>query len=51
MGSVENNRRAVSHLKEAHTMYTEIHGVNHKDTKAISSSLKQWLKADKISES
>ncbi len=51
MGSVENNRRAVSHLKKAQTMYTEIHGVNHKDTKAISSSLKQWMKADKTIDS
>jgi tetratricopeptide (TPR) repeat protein len=49
MGSVDNNRRAVTHLKEAQMMYTEIHGVNHKDTRAISSSLKQWMKADKAS--
>jgi len=45
MGSADNNNRAISHLQEALTMYTELHGASHKDTKAINSSLKQWTKA------
>jgi len=51
MGSPENNGRAVYHLNEALEMYTKLHGANHKDTKAISASLKQWQKADKSSDS
>jgi tetratricopeptide (TPR) repeat protein len=46
MGGPENNLKATSHLKKSLDMYTALYGVDHKDTKAISSSLKQWLKAD-----
>lgn len=50
MGTHESNIRAVSHLEEALAMYTKLHGANHKDTKAIASSLKQWQIVDKASE-
>jgi tetratricopeptide (TPR) repeat protein len=50
MGSRENNMRAVSHLDEALSLYTKFHGANHKDTKAIEMSLKQWKIVDKSSE-
>jgi hypothetical protein len=46
MGGPENNSKATSHLQESLDMYTALYGVDHKDTKAIGSSLKQWLKAD-----
>jgi tetratricopeptide (TPR) repeat protein len=42
----ENNALAISHLSQALQMYTILHGVNHKDTKAIGSSLRQWQKID-----
>ena len=45
-GTSENNALAISHLSQALQMYTILHGVNHKDTKAIQSSLKQWQKTD-----
>ena len=38
-GTKENNTLAISHLSQALHMYTILHGVNHKDTKAIGSSL------------
>eukprot|EP00549_Striatella_unipunctata_P018752 CAMPEP_0118705416 /NCGR_PEP_ID=MMETSP0800-20121206/19855_1 /TAXON_ID=210618 ORGANISM="Striatella unipunctata, Strain CCMP2910" /NCGR_SAMPLE_ID=MMETSP0800 /ASSEMBLY_ACC=CAM_ASM_000638 /LENGTH=681 /DNA_ID=CAMNT_0006607567 /DNA_START=192 /DNA_END=2238 /DNA_ORIENTATION=- len=34
---------AVSHLRQALDMYTVLFGTEHKDTLAISASLKQWL--------
>lgn len=45
-GTKENNALAVSHLSQALQMYTILHGVGHKDTKAIGSSLRQWQKID-----
>ena len=45
-GTSENNALAISHLSQALQMYTSLHGANHKDTKAIESSLKQWQKTD-----
>merc|ERR1712070_273900 len=38
-GTKENNALAISHLSQALQMYTILHGANHKDTKAIGSSL------------
>jgi len=38
---------AVHHLKEALRMYKALYGPDHKDTVAISTSLKQWLAEDK----
>lgn len=46
IGGPENNEKAVSHLQKALEMYTDLYGIDHKDTKAINSSLKQWQKAD-----
>ena len=40
--TTEDNELAISHLREALEMYTNIHGQNHKDTRAIEASLKQW---------
>jgi len=37
---------SVSHLRQALDMYTSIFGPDHKDTTAISSSLRQWLAED-----
>ncbi|MGK3744085.1 MAG: tetratricopeptide (TPR) repeat protein, partial [Bacillariaceae sp.] len=37
---------SVSHLRQALEMYTSIFGPDHKDTAAISSSLRQWLAED-----
>eukprot|EP00536_Pseudo-nitzschia_multiseries_P004508 jgi/Psemu1/188278/e_gw1.75.26.1 len=37
---------SVSHLKQALEMYKAIFGPDHKDTAAISSSLRQWLAED-----
>jgi tetratricopeptide (TPR) repeat protein len=37
---------SVSHLQQALDMYTSIFGPKHKDTMAISSSLRQWLAED-----
>ena len=45
-GTKENNTLAISHLSQALHMYTILHGVNHKDTKAIGTSLIQWQKSD-----
>lgn len=45
-GTAENNVLAISHLSQALQMYTILHGVDHKDTRAIGSSLKQWQKTD-----
>ncbi len=45
-GTKENNALAISHLSQALQMYTILHGVNHKDTKAIGTSLRQWQKLD-----
>ena len=45
-GTKENNALAISHLSQALQMYTLLHGVNHKDTRAIGSSLRQWQKID-----
>ncbi len=45
-GTKENNALAISHLSQALQMYTILHGVSHKDTKAIGSSLRQWQKID-----
>ena len=40
--TVEDNKLAIVHLHEALEMYTELHGNNHKDTRAIAASLKHW---------
>mmetsp|Transcript_29395 Transcript_29395/g.85500 ORF Transcript_29395/g.85500 Transcript_29395/m.85500 type:complete len:1799 (-) Transcript_29395:77-5473(-) len=40
--TVEDNELAICHLREALEMYTNIHGQNHKDTRAIEASLKLW---------
>ena len=40
--TAEDNVLAMSHLREALDMYTDIHGQNHKDTRAIEASLRQW---------
>jgi tetratricopeptide (TPR) repeat protein len=45
--SPENHETAVSHLKEALRMYKALYAANHKDTVAISTTLKQWLAEDK----
>ena len=45
-GGKENNENAVAQLELALQMYTVLHGQNHKDTKAISSSLRQWQRID-----
>jgi tetratricopeptide (TPR) repeat protein len=45
-GGKENNENAVSQLELALQMYTILHGQNHKDTKAIASSLRQWQRID-----
>jgi len=50
-GTKENNALAISHLSQALQMYTILHGVSHKDTKAIGSSLRQWQKIDASMES
>ena len=44
LGSAENNANAILYLQKALKMYTALHGEEHKDTKAITSSLKQWQK-------
>jgi len=42
-GSSERDKRnAIKHLQEALTMYTYLYGENHRDTMAVSSSLRQW---------
>jgi tetratricopeptide (TPR) repeat protein len=46
MGKKENNACAVAHLNDALKMYLELYGPNHKDTKAIAASLKQWQRID-----
>jgi len=46
MSNIEGNINAVAHLKQAFHMYTHLHGPDHKDTKAIASSLRQWQKMD-----
>eukprot|EP00559_Dactyliosolen_fragilissimus_P002762 CAMPEP_0184856530 /NCGR_PEP_ID=MMETSP0580-20130426/1728_1 /TAXON_ID=1118495 /ORGANISM="Dactyliosolen fragilissimus" /LENGTH=511 /DNA_ID=CAMNT_0027351619 /DNA_START=793 /DNA_END=2328 /DNA_ORIENTATION=- len=48
MGKKKENRKAVHHLKSALQMYTQLHGLNHKDTKAIASSLQQWEDQDGV---
>merc|ERR1739844_826730 len=45
-GNADDNAHAVNHLKEALNMYTQLHGPNHKDSKAIASSLRQWQRMD-----
>jgi len=40
--TTKDNELAIAHLREALEMYTNIHGQNHKDTRAIEASLKQW---------
>lgn len=50
-GTKENNGLAITHLNHALQMYTILHGANHKDTKAIGSSLRQWQKTDAALES
>eukprot|EP00978_Attheya_sp_CCMP212_P024782 scaffold78493_cov50-Attheya_sp.AAC.4 len=42
----EANKFAIAHLREALEMYTALYGTDHKDTKAVSSSLIQWLEED-----
>lgn len=44
--SINSHELSISHLRQALDMYTAIFGPNHKDTTAISSSLRQWLKED-----
>jgi tetratricopeptide (TPR) repeat protein len=43
----KSHELSVSHLQQALDMYTAIFGPNHKDTMAISSSLRQWLAEDR----
>jgi tetratricopeptide (TPR) repeat protein len=43
----KNRDESISHLKEALRMYKALYGNEHKDTTAISTSLKQWLAEDK----
>jgi len=43
----KHHETAVVHLKEALRMYKALYGSDHKDTVAISTSLKQWLVEDK----
>ena len=42
----ESHKLSVTHLQQALDMYKVIFGPDHKDTMAISSSLKQWLAED-----
>ena len=42
----ESHELSVTHLQQALDMYKAIFGPNHKDTMAISSSLRQWLAED-----
>lgn len=37
-----STRQAISHLREALKLYTHIYGPEHRDTKALSASLRQW---------
>jgi tetratricopeptide (TPR) repeat protein len=46
----ESHTLSVSHLQQALDMYKAIFGPDHKDTMAISSSLKQWLAEDQKKE-
>ena len=39
----ENRDESIHHLKEALRMYKALYGADHKDTVAISTTLKQWL--------
>jgi len=39
----ESHSKAITHLREALEMYTNLFGPDHKDTLAIASSLRQWL--------
>lgn len=43
----KNREKSVSHLRESLRMYKALYGQDHKDTIAISASLKQWLAEDK----
>jgi tetratricopeptide (TPR) repeat protein len=45
--SPDSHAQSISHLREALNMYTTIFGPDHKDTSAISSSLRQWLAEDR----
>jgi tetratricopeptide (TPR) repeat protein len=45
--SPDSHAQSISHLREALNMYTAIFGPDHKDTSAISSSLRQWLAEDR----
>lgn len=38
--------RAVTHLKEAFTLYTQLYGPDHRDTQALQASLRQWQQDD-----
>jgi tetratricopeptide (TPR) repeat protein len=46
-GGKENHETAVTHLREALRMYKALYDPGHKDTVAISTTLKQWLTEDK----
>jgi len=48
IGNRIGNESAVTQLKEALQLYSQLHGSNHKDTKAIASSLCQWLEQDEL---
>lgn len=43
----EDRDTAVTHLRESLRMYKALHPPNHKDTIAISTTLKQWLAEDR----
>lgn len=43
----ENQEKSVAHLRDALRMYKALYGPDHKDTNAITTSLKTWLAEDK----
>ncbi|MEE4292273.1 MAG: hypothetical protein V2J13_11055, partial [Cycloclasticus sp.] len=45
--TAEDHETAVLHLKDALRMYKALYAADHKDTLAISTTLKQWLAEDK----
>eukprot|EP00591_Stephanopyxis_turris_P007663 CAMPEP_0195515802 /NCGR_PEP_ID=MMETSP0794_2-20130614/6743_1 /TAXON_ID=515487 /ORGANISM="Stephanopyxis turris, Strain CCMP 815" /LENGTH=872 /DNA_ID=CAMNT_0040644285 /DNA_START=123 /DNA_END=2741 /DNA_ORIENTATION=+ len=45
----QNHEESVNHLKEALKMYSQLYGEKHRDTKAVSSSLRQWQQEGVIS--
>lgn len=41
-GEREDSKHSILHLREAHSMYNDLYGKNHKDTVAVATSLQQW---------